>query len=89
MKYEEAIESLMNKVDPGEIDEELEAIKEQVSANPGSEWQEKYNTLADKYRTRFKEEIIGGGGETVPPVVETPKPEKLKIEDLPMFKRRK
>ena len=83
MTIEEALTMIVDALDDvEEFDEALTVLRRPTEDE--TTWKAKYNDLAEKYKTRFKEEIMTqNGGALEKPVEEPITPEPVtRLEDL-------
>lgn len=85
MTREEALSMIIDALDNvEEFDEALNVLRTDAGAEEATTWKAKYNDLAEKYKARFKDEIMSQPGEAFKKPEEiTVVPEKVaKLEDL-------
>lgn len=83
MTREEALSQIVDALDNVEdFDEALTVLR--TPSEDETTWRTKYNDLAEKYKTRFKDEIMDQNIEALEKPVEKPlTPERVtKLEDL-------
>lgn len=85
MTREEALSMIIDALDDVEqFDEALNVLRTDAGAEEATTWKAKYNDLSEKYKTRFKDEVMSQPSEAFKkPEETTVVPEKVaKLEDL-------
>lgn len=85
MTREEALSQIIDALDNvEEFDEALTVLRTETGEEDATTWKQKYDDLAEKYKSRFKDEIMKqSGGAFEKPKEEPAEPEKVtKLEDL-------
>lgn len=85
MTREEALAMIIDALDDVEqFDEALNVLRTDAGAEEATTWKAKYNDLAEKYKARFKDEVMSQPGEAFKKPEEiTVVPEKVaRLEDL-------
>lgn len=85
MTREEALSMIIDALDNVEqFDEALNVLRTDAGAEEATSWKAKYNELSEKYKARFKDEVMSQPGEAFKkPEVTTVVPEKVaRLEDL-------
>lgn len=85
MTREEALSMIIDALDNvEEFDEALNVLRTDAGAEEATTWKAKYNDLAEKYKARFKDEIMSQPGEAFKKPEEiTVVPEKVtRLEEL-------
>lgn len=85
MTREEALAMIIDALDDVEqFDEPLNVLRTDAGAEEATTWKAKYNDLAEKYKTRFKDDVMNQSGQAFKKPEERPVvPEKVtKLEDL-------
>lgn len=80
MTREEALTQIIDALDNiEEFDEALTVLRTDTGEEDATTWKQKYDDLAEKYKTRFKEEVMNQGGGAF----EKPKEEPITPEPVP------
>ena len=85
MTREEALSMIIDALDNvEEFDEALNVLRTDAGAEEATTWKAKYNELSEKYKTRFKEDVMNQPSQAFKKPEEKPVvPEKVtKLEDL-------
>ena len=85
MTREEALSMIIDALDDVEqFDEALNVLRTDAGAEEATTWKAKYNDLSEKYKARFKDEVMEQPGQAFKKPEENPVvPEKVaKLEDL-------
>ena len=85
MTREEALSKIIDALDNiEEFDEALSVLRTDTGSEDASTWKTKYNELAEKYKARFKDEIMNQPSQALEKPSEEPLlPEKTpKLDDL-------
>ena len=77
MTREEALSMIIDALDDVEqFDEALNVLRTSESDGEDATWKQKYNDLAEKYKKRFKDEIMSQPSQALEKPEEEPIPEK-------------
>lgn len=85
MTREEALEMIIDALDDIEqFDEALNVLRTDAGAEEATTWKAKYNELAEKYKARFKAEVMNQSGQAFEkPEEKQVVPEKVtRLEEL-------